>query len=332
MKLFRLIKFIFCCAVLLLWFTILSAQNKDSITTERKKIIVTSSIDGTAQPSYIYLPATMQAGRKIPLVVLLHTWSNNLEQRFKPLEEQVANRGWLLLEPDFRGRNDHPEACGSILAQQDILDAVASVKKNYSIDKNRIYLVGFSGGGYLTMLMTALYPKNWAAASAWCGISDLTQWYDFHKSDQYGEMMRNCFGGAPGQSDSIGLQFRNRSPITWLSKSTPVPLDIAAGRSDSIVPAGHSIRAFNMLAQASGFPVISKEEIDKIMGPDTSDIQSMGNQIFTDSILGRRIFLRRQEGKYRITIFEGIHEWMPAAAMQWLDGYIKKRNRKLNGN
>ena len=60
MKLFRLIKFIFCCAVLLLWFTILSAQNKDSITTERKKIIVTSSIDGTAQPSYIYLPATMQ--------------------------------------------------------------------------------------------------------------------------------------------------------------------------------------------------------------------------------------------------------------------------------
>ena len=332
MKLFRLIKFIVCCAVLLLWFTILSAQRKDSITTERKKIIVTSSIDRTAQPSYIYLPATMQAGRKIPLVVLLHTWSNNLEQRFKPLEEQVANRGWLLLEPDFRGRNDHPEACGSILAQQDILDAVASVKKNYSIDKNRIYLVGFSGGGYLTMLMTALYPKNWAAASAWCGISDLTQWYDFHKSDQYGEMMRNCFGGAPGQSDSIGLQFRNRSPITWLSKSTPVPLDIVAGRRDSIVPAGHSISAFNMLANASGLPVISKEEIDKILGPDTSAFQSMGNQILTDPVLGKRIFLRRQEGNYRITIFDGIHEWMPAAAMQWFDRYIKKRNRKLNGN
>jgi predicted peptidase len=327
MKPSELLKPVFCSSILLLWFTVLSAQNKDSITTERKKVMITSSVDKTEQPSYLYLPTTMQAGKKRPLVVLLHTWSNDLEQRFKELEDQVAARGWLLLEPNFRGRNDHPEACGSMLAQHDILDAVTWMKQHYSIDKKRIYLVGFSGGGYLTMLMAALYPENWAAASAWCGISDLTQWYDFHKKDRYGEMMRSCFGGAPDQNDSIGAQFRNRSPITYLSKTTPVPLDIVAGRSDTIVPAIHSIRAFNSLMQAGRYPLLSKEDIDKISGPDSASSQSKRNQFLADPILGRRIFLHRQEGNYRITIFDGIHEWIPAAAMQWFDQYSNKQKR-----
>ena len=137
-------------------------------------------------------------------------------------------------------------------------------------------------------------------------------------------MMRQCFGGASGESDSITLQYRNRSPITHLSKSIRVPLDIAAGRNDSIVPPQHSINAFNALAQAGGYPVISKEEIDEALEPESIDGKLKGNESIIDSTLGKRIFFRRQVGKYRITIYEGKHEWVPAAAIQWFDDKFKK--------
>lgn len=283
--------------------------------------MITSSQNGSLQPTYVYHASVMRQDRKVPLVVLLHTWSNDLEQRFEPLEKEIAKRGWIMIEPNFRGRNDHPEACGSRLAQQDILDAVKWVRKHYSINRDRIYLVGFSGGGYFTMLMAALYPKKWTAASAWCGISDLSQWYNYHQKDHYGQMMRQCFGGPPDQSDSIAGQYRKRSPITYLSKKLRVPLDIAAGRSDSIVPPLHSINAYNALVKASGYPAINKEEIDNVFKTEIVNSQSAKDAALVDPVLGRRIFLRRQEGKYRITIYAGIHEWVPAAAMQWLDNY-----------
>jgi dipeptidyl aminopeptidase/acylaminoacyl peptidase len=315
MNLARLSKYVQCCTLLLLWVLGVVAQSKD--TAERKKVMVTSSIDRTAQPSYLYLPANINDNKKRPLVVLLHTWSNDLEQRFEPLEREVARRGWILLEPNFRGRNDHPEACASPLAQQDILDAVSWVKQHYSINHGRVYLVGFSGGGYLTMLMAAKYPKQWAAASAWCGISDLTQWYDYHANDHYGEMMRQCFGGPPQQSDSIGLQYSLRSPVTHLSKRTKVPLDIAAGRNDSIVPPRHSLNAFNVLVKSGGGKEISNDEVNRVLASS----QSSNATHIVDPVLGRHIYLRQQAGRYRITIYEGKHDWVPEAAMQWFDSH-----------
>ena len=56
----------------------------------------------------------------------------------------------------------------------------------------------------MTMLMAARYPQTWAAASAWVGISDLHAWYDEHRNENYGAMMRACFGGTPSESDQLG--------------------------------------------------------------------------------------------------------------------------------
>ena len=42
-----------------------------------------------------------------------------------------------------------------------------------------------------------------------------------------------------------------------------------------------------------------------------------------DSILGRKIYLRRMAGKSRVTIFEGGHEGIAAAAVNWLERHAK---------
>ena len=153
----------------------------------------------------------------------LHTWSGGLEQRLPKMEQEAERRGWIYLFPHFRGPNSTPEACGSEMAQQDILDARNWVLKRYPVDKRRIYLSGASGGGHMTMLMAGRHPQAWTAASAWVGISDLAAWHKRHAKGRYGQMVRQSCGGPPGASDEVDRQYKLRSPLTWLGAGPPHP-------------------------------------------------------------------------------------------------------------
>ncbi len=297
----------------------LAAQGVVPTAPGRHRIDVRSSADSSLQPSYLSLPTALQ--KPVPLAVLLHTWSYDLEQRDSTVEAEAEARGWILLAPNFRGRNDHPEACGSRLAQQDILDAVAWVRSHYSVDGRRIYVLGLSGGGYMTMLMAGRHPDLWAGASAWVGISDLRDWYGVNSGNQYGEMIRGCFGGDPSQSDSIAAEFRDRSPLRYLSARPSVPIDLAAGRFDSTVAVSHTLRTFQVLAPGR----VSDAEIALLAGPGAGLPSPSPADTSSDPELGRRIFLRRTAGRYRVTIFDGGHEWLPRAAMAWLARQRKAR-------
>ena len=52
--------------------------------------------------------------------------------------------------------------CGSEPARQDILDAVMWARQQYDVDAKHVFLLGFSGGGFVSMLMTATRgdPRN----------------------------------------------------------------------------------------------------------------------------------------------------------------------------
>jgi len=209
-----------------------NAQIGSSLGPGVHRIEVLSTVDRSMQPSYLVVPSSADGSGRMPLVVLLHTWGYDLEARFTRIESDVVPRGWLALTPNFRGQNNHPEGCGSLLAQQDILDAVAWVRSRFPVDDKRIFLTGWSGGGFMTMLMAARYPSMWAAASAGAGISDLPAWYEEHKADRFGSDLRACFGGAPSDSEAIARRYRDQSPITYLRPDLGVPLDLAAGKDD----------------------------------------------------------------------------------------------------
>lgn len=297
----------------------LLAQVAAPASPGRHRVEISSSADGSVQPSYVIVPLRPGNAEPMPLAVVLHTWSFDLEQRQPELEAEAATRGWLLLSPNFRGRNDHPDACGSSLAQQDVLDAVKWVRSHYQIDERRIYVLGLSGGGYMTMLMAARNPDLWAAASAWVGISDLGAWYATHNGDDYGRMMRACFGGSPGGNKAIADELLARSPIRYLRPGLNVPLDLAAGRFDSTVSIAHSLRAMQALAPRS----VTNDEIDLLLGSGPGLTRPTPSDTATDPVLGRRIFLRRTAGSSRITIFDGAHEWNARAAVDWLAQHRK---------
>jgi dipeptidyl aminopeptidase/acylaminoacyl peptidase len=303
-----------------------TAQERETTTAPapgRQRVTIRSTRDGSLQPSYIIVPPGYDPnGPAVPLVVALHTWSYTLEQRHQQFEAGTTQRNWIYLFPNFRGVDDHAEACGSELAQQDVLDAVEWARARMKIDSKRIYLWGWSGGGHMALLMASRQPELWTAVSAWAGITDMAAYYR-EQDPGTDSQLRGCMGGAPGASTAIDGQYTARSPITNIARASRIPIDIWNGRDDSDVSPTHAIQAFNRLATATGSPLISAEETGQLTRPDGHLDGPQSSDQTTDTKLGREIFLRRLAGPSRVTIYKGSHETFAAPTFEWFEKNVK---------
>ncbi len=290
------------------------------LLSQPREIEIPSSADGVRQSAVIYTPS--KSKEPVPLVVALHSWSSNYKQTLnKPVQEFCVRNDWAYIHPDFRGPNRNPQATGSELAVQDVLDAVEYVKKNSPVDPSRVYLTGTSGGGYMSLLLAGRSPGTFAAVSAWVPISDLIVWYkdSSKRRNKYAREINQSCGGKPGSSSEVDLQYSLRSPNSWLHLARDVKIDINAGIRDGhigSVPISHSINAFNILAhpqdrltQAQIKFFDSKATIPPSLTTASKD-QSYGN---------RQPIFRRSSGNARLTIFDGGHEMIPSALIKWLE-------------
>jgi predicted peptidase len=314
-------------ATLLSCVTLLAAEPAKRPSAEEMKAIalkmavdVTSTKDGSPQKVVYYQPdsaAKNLAGPAVPLLVFLHSWSGGFEQG-PPWIAQAKKLGWVLVAPDFRGPNSRPEACASDLASQDILDAVEYAKAHARIDTDRIYLVGGSGGGHMSLIMAARAPGLWAGVSAWVPISDLTAWHaeSSARKNNYAKMIEQCCGGKPGPATEA--QYRHRSPLFHLSAAKGVPLDINTGIHDGhtgSVPVSHSLLAFNVLAAPD--KQVSVADID-FMVREQKIPTALATETQIDPERQKATLFRRASGNARVTVFEGGHDSEPSAALEWL--------------
>jgi len=292
----------------------------NALVGQVRKVSIKSSLDGAEQPAFFYAP--QETGKPVPLLVVLHSWSADYRQKSYPqFPKWCVEKGWAYLHPNFRGPNRNPQATGSELAAQDVLDAVAYAKKHTRVDENRILLVGASGGGYMSLLMAGRAPEVWAGVSAWVPISNLSAWHAQTKAKKlkyYREIEKSC-GGSPGKSKEVDDQYRQRSPLTHLPKAMgKVRLDINAGIFDGhkgSVPVSHSLLAFNAVASEADH--LTQAQIDEIVR--TAKVPKGLVQPIEDSSYGKKKpLLRRISGKARVTLFDGGHELVPSAAIAWL--------------
>ena len=283
-----------------------------------------SSADHTLQPAMFYAPEKSDA---VPLLVVLHTWHGDYKQTYhSACADWCLKNDWAYLHPNFRGPYTKPEATGSELAIQDIADGVDYAKHATKIDGSRIYLLGTSGGGYTALLMAGRRPNIWAGVSAWVPISDLAAWYgEIKKSgrEDCEDVSRSC-GGPPGASKEVDREYRARSPLSYLEHARGLPLDINAGirdGHDGSVPISHSLRAFNAVAATEDR--ISPEDIRFFV--DEAAVPPQLRRPISDPTYGdKRALFRRSSGAVRVTIFQGSHELVPRAALEWLSQQRKK--------
>lgn len=60
------------------------------------------------------------------------------------------------------------------MVEADLLNIVESTLNDYRADSRRVYLTGFSYGGFGTWYMATYHPDRWAAISPICGLGDPT--------------------------------------------------------------------------------------------------------------------------------------------------------------
>ena len=304
--------------VILMSAQISSAQPAEKWPEQVKDIKYFSAADSSMQPALFY-----DSGHNTPrpVLVALHTWSGGYMQSSSiPYARWCIEKDWLFIHPDFRGPNDHPQACGSPLAMADIQAALQWVKENCTVDTSRIYLIGNSGGGMAALLAAALYPESWTAVSAWVPVTDLTAWYKegIERKNNYPEMVKRSCGGVPGESAAVDREYRQRSPLTHLAKAKGVTLDINAGIHDGhqgSVPVSHTLRAFNALAEKEDR--LSPEQIAYFVSEEKVPPDLIEPLIDT-SYGEKKPLFRRQSGNTRVTIFEGGHGIVFEAALNWL--------------
>ena len=282
----------------------------------RHTIHVRNTMDGAMQPC-VFIPATGLEPR--PLLVYLHPWRHGYDTDSTRWRAEARARDWHFSAPHFRGPNKRPEACASRLARQDVLDAVEYAKQHHAVDPRRIYAGGVSGGAHMALVMATEAPDLWAGVSAWCAVSDLAAFYHECRAQDakaYRHIAKVC-GGVPGASPKVDEELRFRSPLFHMAKAKDVPLDINHGIRDG-QPRGigiqHSVWAFNALAEARGDAPVPAAQIDAMCR-----LESLSPDAVQDETYGRTIYLRRTTGPSRLTLFEGGHEDLPAAACAWLE-------------
>lgn len=198
-----------------------------------------SSVDGKEQLVIVGVPDGYDAAKATPLLVGVHTWSAVYTLYAKPLGAACAERNWLLVLPNFRGPNTtgNPaprEAGGSLLAQHDIIDAVRYVQEKYNVDARRIYAIGASGGGHMSLLMSCKYPDLWAAVSSWCPITSLREWYE-QPGNSYTPHIEAITGGKPGESTEVDFEYARRSPRTFITNAANTKVFIGHGDKDTLI-------------------------------------------------------------------------------------------------
>ncbi|MEQ1752857.1 MAG: alpha/beta fold hydrolase [Micropepsaceae bacterium] len=138
--------------------------------------------DGSKIPGYLTYPIG-KGKQNLPMVVLPH---GGPEARdlvdFDQYAQFLANRGYVVFQPNFRGSGGYGDAYAKKghrqwgrLMQDDVTDGVKALIKDGTADPNRICIVGASYGGYAALAGGAFTPDLYKCVVSIAGVADIPQ-------------------------------------------------------------------------------------------------------------------------------------------------------------
>lgn len=286
--------------------------------TAAEPVTITSTVDGAPQRA-LWLPPPEPGG---PLLLVAHSWSDDYSQELNiPLARWAEEVGWGYLQPDFRGRNDDPAATGSDLAVQDVVDAVDFAVAG-GVDPDRVYVLGFSGGGMMALLLAGRHADRFAGAVAWVPIHDLEAWYAYRLTapgGDYASEIRASCGGDPTVPGPARESCAARSPSGVLpaAAAAGVPVYLGAGLDDEVVPPSDAFRSFNALA-APADRIPEEAVLAAGRGELAPELQGRAEAPtgFTDSDPG--VLFSRRSASVTLVVFDGGHELVYYPGVEWL--------------
>jgi dipeptidyl aminopeptidase/acylaminoacyl peptidase len=225
------------------------------------------SSDGLEIPAYLTLPKGAPS-KGLPLIVMPHggPWARDA-WRYDPLAQFLANRGYAVLQPNFRGSTGYGKKflnAGNLQwgdkMQDDITWGVKHLVSQGIADPKRVGIMGGSYGGYATLAGVAFTPDVYSAAVSIVGPSNLVTLLE--SIPPYWEAGRKLFHARMGDPTTPEgkKQLERQSPLNAATKIR-TPLLVAQGANDPRVKKAESDQIVIALRDR-GFPV------EYIVAPD----------------------------------------------------------------
>ena len=205
--------------------------------------------DGFKHNGIVTYPVAYVAGKKYPLVLVVHGGPNSASvEQFSSLSQLFANRGYFVFEPNYRGSDNIGAGYKTAIIKdagagpgRDVMAGLTQLKNSGMIDMNRVGVTGWSYGGYMTVWLAGHYP-GWKAAMAGAAVTDWVDQYDLGDGNVN---VANAIGGSPWIGNNM-QKYIEQSPITAANKIT-APTLILANTDDPRVPVSQSYKLYHAL-------------------------------------------------------------------------------------
>jgi dipeptidyl aminopeptidase/acylaminoacyl peptidase len=218
--------------------------------------------DGLEIPAYLTIPRG-SSGKNLPMVVMIHggPWLDGDSWQWHPEVQFLASRGYVVLQPNFRGTTrygwKHFSASfrqWGLAMQDDVTDGVQWVISQGIADPKRVCIYGASYGGYATLMGLAKDPDLYRCGIDYVGVADLPLLYTASWSDTYySEFAQYSLTSRIGDLDKDIDRIKAVSPVELASR-IKAPLLMAYGTSDVRVVPQHGTRMKDALERFGAKP------------------------------------------------------------------------------
>jgi pimeloyl-ACP methyl ester carboxylesterase len=194
---------------------------------EGQDVAFKASADGTTQHYVVVLPSNFQATEKHSLLIALHghgadRWQFVREERdeCRAVRDIAQKHHLILVSPDYRARTSWMGP----LAESDLVQIIAEIKAQYSID--RVYLCGGSMGGTSSLTFAVLHPELLQGVASLNGTANLLEYENFQ------DAISSSFGGTKVERPE---EYKRRSAEYWPERLT-MRISMTTSGKDTIVP------------------------------------------------------------------------------------------------
>ncbi|MDT4955596.1 MAG: hypothetical protein QOJ02_3734 [Acidobacteriota bacterium] len=227
----------------------------ENLTLAQMNPIHYTSRDGLTIHGYLTLPVGVEA-KNLPTVLYVHggPWERD-KWGFEPLVQWLANRGYAVLQVNFRGSSGYGkkflnagdrEWAGKM--QDDLTDGVNWIIKQNIADPKRVAILGGSYGGYATLTGLTFTPEVFAAGVDICGPSNLATL--IKSIPPYWTIEKSVFDRRIGDLNTEPQFLRARSPLFFVDR-IKAPLLIGQGANDPRVKPAESEQIVRAMRRAN---------------------------------------------------------------------------------
>ena len=144
-----------------------------------QKITYKSRVDGMTIPAYLFAPINKRGTKGHAAMIWVHggvhgDWGTNM----LPFVKEAVDRGYVIITPDYRGSTGHGEAHHMAIDYgghevDDVMSAEDYLRTLPYVDLDRLGMMGWSHGGFITLLNATRGKPTMKAIAAMVPVTNL---------------------------------------------------------------------------------------------------------------------------------------------------------------